>query len=127
MRTVLRSGWYSIDVDKEFEPDASGIYEWRITGIGIYVGKAMRLWSRIRDYPNNVRRMIDGQAWHGNPARDYRPIHYALRRAHDEGLPASVTILEICDANLRSERERYWIDRRRSEALAGGPPVLNSN
>ena len=117
--------WYQIS-HEGFDLNSAGIYEWRILGVGVYVGKAKKLRQRIKNYPNNVRRMIEGLHWHGNPKKDYRPIHYALRDAFEEGIPVSVTVLEICEPDSRAERERHWIQRRRMEALAGGLPLLNS-
>ncbi|WP_213981640.1 GIY-YIG nuclease family protein [Sphingomonas sp. dw_22] len=127
MRSKLRPEWYALSIEENFDLNRSGIYEWRIAGVGIYVGKAKTLRRRIRDYPNNVRRMINGLAWHGNSSKDYRQIHHELRRAYDSGTQVSVAVLEICDPSSRAERERHWIEQRRKEHLAGGPRVLNSN
>ena len=127
MRTKLRTGWYAPPDEGHFDLGQSGIYEWRIEGVGIYVGKAKTLRTRLRHYPNNVRRMIDGLAWHGNPNKAYRLIHDELRRAYDAGVRVSVAVLEICDPGARAERERFWIEQRRKEHLTGGPRVLNSN
>lgn len=107
--------------------DAAGIYEWSIKGVGVYVGKAKMLRKRLRDYPKNVRAMIEGRPWHGNPAKEYRDIHKALRAAYDAGTPVIVTVLETCDPIIRSEREQHWIRVRRTEADQGGPKLLNSN
>jgi hypothetical protein len=76
--------------------DQPGIYEWRIEGTGIYVGKALRLKRRLRDYPSNVRHMLQGLPWQGNPAKDYRPIHHVLRQAYERQLTISVTVPEVC-------------------------------
>lgn len=94
--------------------------------MGIYIGKAKVLRRRVRDYPRNVLALIQGRPWHGNPLKEYRAIHKALREAHDAGTPVTVTVLEICDPAIRAERERYWIDLRRREAERGGPAVLNA-
>ena len=101
---------------------------WSIKGIGIYVGEAKRLRTRLNAYPRNVRAMLNGRFWHGNPQKDYRAIHHALRAAYEEGTPVIVTVLEICDPAIRYEREQCWIQlRRREEAEDCGPHVLNSN
>ena len=127
MKIKLRPDWYSKAFDEGYDTSCAGVYEWRIEHTGLYIGKAKVLRKRVRNYPNNVRRMLEGLPWHGNPSRDYRPIHYALRKAYDDGLVVSVSILETCDPSIRAERERYWINLRREEALEGGLPVLNSN
>jgi hypothetical protein len=126
MRTKLRPNWYVPPDEALFDLDRPGIYEWRIAGVGIYVGKAKALRRRLRDYPNNVRRIVDGLAWHGNPKKNYRQIHHALRDAYEAGLRISVVVLEVCHPDARAERERYWIERRRKEQENGGPKVLNS-
>jgi len=126
MRTKLREGWYAPVYDDELDLKQSGIYEWRIEGVGLYVGKAKTLRSRIRHYPNNVRRMIDGKPWRGNSNRDFRDVHYHLRQAYDDGTGVTVAVLELCEPAIRAERERYWIERRREEHKAGGPQVLNA-
>jgi hypothetical protein len=126
-RTKLRHDWYLHVKDAEIDLALSGVYEWRITGAGLYVGKAKVLRTRILAYPNNIRRMLEGQPWHGDPSKDYRPIHHELRKAYDDGRSVSVVVLETCDPSRRAERERWWIRKRQAEAFAGGPPVLNSN
>jgi len=105
--------------------NAAGIYEWRIDGAGVYIGKAKCLRKRIRAYPNNVRRMMNGRPWHGNHAKDYRPIHHALRQAYVSNAVVSVAVLEVCDPAERAARERFWIAMRVQEHLSGGPCVLN--
>ncbi|MDB5538472.1 MAG: hypothetical protein JWQ89_199 [Devosia sp.] len=62
MTDTVGSDWFSI-VSGGFDPSLSGIYEWRIPGIGIYVGKAATLSKRIRAYPNNERRMSLKLPW----------------------------------------------------------------
>lgn len=125
-RLVLRSDWFRRDIDGELNLDQPGIYEWRIEGFGVYVGKALRLTRRLSHYPNNIRRMLQGLPWHGNSARDYRTIHHALRQAYEKQLAISVTVLEVCSRDMRSEREQYWIKLRRAEEASGGLKVLNA-
>jgi hypothetical protein len=124
-KLALREEWWRRDFDGALDLDQPGVYEWRIEGVGIYVGKALRLKRRLGHYPNNVRRMLQGLPWHGDPAKDYRPIHHALRQAYEQKLAISVTVLEVCDRDTRSDREQYWISLRREEEAAGGPKVLN--
>jgi hypothetical protein len=127
MSQKLRSEWYQQTTDPSVNMNAAGVYQWSIEGVGLYVGKAKVLRTRLRDYPRNIRAMLEGRYWHGNPAKDYRDIHIALRAAYDNETPVVVTVLENCDPAIRSEREQYWIRIRRAEAAKGGPPVLNSN
>jgi hypothetical protein len=127
MRQKLRSDWYQQTTDLSVNMNAAGVYQWSIEGVGLYVGKAKVLRERLRDYPRNVRGMLEGRFWHGDPLKKYRDIHRALRAAYDNETPVFVTVLENCDPTIRSEREQYWIRLRRAEADQGGPPVINSN
>lgn len=124
-RTTLRENWFLRDIADHIDLNAAGVYEWRIDGVGVYVGKAKKLKSRLQAYPRNVRRMLEGLPWHGNPAREYRRIHHALRQAYESGATVRVAVLEVCDPKERAEREIAWIAKRQEEAAAGGPPLLN--
>jgi uncharacterized protein YfaQ (DUF2300 family) len=126
MRLKLRPEWFELQHDG-FDLNSAGVYEWRVGSAALYVGKAKVLRRRLRDYPNNVRRMLQGLPWHGDVTKPYRLIHVALRSAYEQKLPVVVRVVENCDPDTRSERERHWIARRREEARQGGPPVLNSN
>lgn len=121
--TTLRENWFLRDIADHIDLNAAGVYEWRIDGVGVYVGKAKKLKSRLQAYPRNVRRMLEGLPWHGNPERQYRRIHHALRQAYEGGTMIRVTVLEVCDPKERANREIAWIARRREEAAAGGPAV----
>ena len=127
MKFPLRPGWYSEVIDGRFDFKSCGVYEWRIGEVSVYLGRARKLRDGISRYPWNVGRMLRGLPWHGNPDRDYRPIHHALRRAYEDERPVSVSVLENCHSMLCRDRAKYWIERRREEALVGGPLVLNSN
>ncbi len=113
--------------DPSINMDAAGIYQWSIDGIGVYIGKALHLRKRLRAYPRNVRAMLEGRHWHGNPDREYRKIHKALRDAYVAGTQVTVSVLENCDPLDRSAHERYWIRIRCEEAKRGGPKLLNSS
>src|SRR5687768_127846 len=123
----LRPGWFIKDVPERLSLDAPGIYEWRIKGVGLYVGKAKKLKGRLPAYPRNVTHIISGRSWHGQPGKEVRPIHDALRLAYQQGVPVTVAVLENCEVAELNQRERFWIQLRRQEALEGGLPVLNSN
>lgn len=126
--TLLRENWYVHVGEDQCDLLRPGVYEWRIEGVGLYVGKAKLLRNRIRAYPRNVRQMMDGHPWHGNPEKEYRPIHEALREAYEKGRLVTLTVLENCDtAKQAAEREQWWIEMRREEFSAGGPLVLNGN
>jgi hypothetical protein len=122
----LRDNWWTPDAAEHIDLDRPGIYEWRIGSDSLYIGKSERLRGRIREYPNNVRKLITGEAYRKNKPTRYRDIHHELRAAHDGMTPVIVTILENCARADLNQRERYWIATRRAEAELGGPRVLNA-
>ena len=119
----MREDWFIASPPSK----GAGIYEWRIEGVGVYVGQAKRLAARMRAYPNNVRKLLEGRPWRKSADRPFRDVHYALRDAHEAGASVTFSILENCPPELLNERERYWIDRRREEIAGTGLKLFNSN
>ena len=120
------SSWWSLELPDDCSLERPGIYEWRIGDESLYVGKSSRLASRLREYPNNVRKLSDGLPYRkGNP-HGYRFVHTELHRAIKAGHLVLVTILENCEQQDLSEREQHWISVRLQEAHRGGPRVLNA-
>ena len=85
-----------------------GIYLWRI-GREIYVGKATSLRSRLRAYRSNTRRFLTGGMYRQGDPDGWRPVHRALAKAAEAGLPISVEVLEFCSKDQLDARERYWL------------------
>jgi hypothetical protein len=123
---TYRVGWWTSDVPDHIDLNLPCIYEWRLGTESLYVGKAARPKRRLREYPNNVRKLIAGEAYRLGKPTSYRAVHHELRSAHDRMLAVIVTVLENCDKAALNERERYWIAKRRAEAETGGPRVLNA-
>ena len=122
----MKDDWW-----KFAEPDAidlgqPGIYEWTIVGVCRYVGKAKRLKTRIRHYPNNVRKLGDGRAYRKGDPTGFRAIHRELHQGRETGNAILVGVLETCDACELIARERHWINVRRAEEAKGGLRLLNS-
>lgn len=126
LRDGIRADWWSVEIPKGQCLDLPGIYEWRIGERFLYIGKSKALARRIREYPNNVRKLIAGQAYRKSNPNAYRPVHIELRRAHDALTPVTVAILENCEVSALNERERHWIALRNSEEQVGGRKVLNA-
>lgn len=122
----LRDRWWTLIVPAEIDPNLPGIYEWRIGDRGIYIGKSKRVPRRIREYPNNVRKLITGLPYRKGKPTSYREVHHELRLAHDQYLAVTVTVLENCEIEQLNAREQCWIAVRRGEAERGGPRVLNA-
>lgn len=126
IRTPLRQGWFEVTANAA-QLASVGIYEWRIEGVGLYVGQSKRLKSRLREYPNNVRKLIAKAPYRKSKPDGFRVIHRHLSAAYESQAAVKFSVLEICARDLLNECERAWIKRRREEAAKGGPPVLNSN
>jgi hypothetical protein len=125
-RGILRAGWFVVEAS-EAELVHAGIYEWEIANIGIYVGKSKNLTSRLREYPNNVRKLLAGAPYRLSNPGGFRIIHRSLADAHQQQISVKFRVLETCECDSLNERERYWIAHRRASAAAGGLCVLNSN
>ena|ERR1700677_1809584 len=124
----MRENWFvRMPPDDGIDINSAGIYEWRIDGIGVYVGQARMLASRIRAYPNNVRKILDGRPWRKNSKRPFRNVHHRLQDAHEARTLVTVSVLENCAPESLNERERYWIARRRDELTGTELKILNSN
>jgi hypothetical protein len=120
----LRNGWFESLAD-EAALGIAGVYEWRIDEVGLYVGKSKRLAAKLREYPNNVRKLLAGRPYRKSKPDDFRAVHRNLADAHEWSLSIRFAILETCEIEVLNGRERAWIKRRREEEAAGGPPVLN--
>ena len=124
--TVYREDWWESDIPEGIDLDLPGIYEWSIGDECLYIGKSVRLRGRIREYPNNVRKLIAGESYRKSKPTSYREVHHELRSAHDGMIAVRVTVLENCDRSDLNQREQYWIAIRRAEAANGGPRVVNA-
>lgn len=124
--TGYREDWWTRDVLEHIDLDLPGIYEWRIGNESLYIGKSARLRGRIREYPNNVRKLLAGEAYRKGKPTSYRVVHHELCTAHDGMIAVSVTVLENCDRADINRREQHWIATRRVEAEQGAPRVLNA-
>lgn len=119
--------WWTVEVPQGLTLSLPGIYEWRIGSGFVYIGKSKRLRRRIREYPNNVRKLIDEKPYRLGDPEGFRAVHYSLMAAHDQQWPVTVTILENCFAADLNAREQHWIEARRYDESAGGPRVLNAD
>lgn len=104
-------------------PKVSGIYEWTVPGVGVYVGKASNLEARRRNYLVNVARLIARKPYRPKNPDGFRAVH----RAMGASLEAPIfRVLELCAPEVLFERENHHIALRRAEAAKGGLPLLNA-
>ena len=104
--------WFRFDIPAKIDLARPGIYEWRIEGVGSYVGQSCQLRRRLSRYAANLRRVRKGLPRRVIGPDSHREIHEALFAAVGAGRLVSVTVLENCELTELNARERFWIDRR---------------
>ena len=93
-------GWPTLSHETELDERLPLIYQYEVEDVDLgviarYIGKASGGASRPRnDYPNNVRRLLAGEHWHGNTSREYRTIHYCLATAVVRGRTIRATLIQ---------------------------------
>jgi hypothetical protein len=133
-RAISEPKWYDEKMLAGIDHAQPGIYEWRIDGIGVYIGQYTNVTRPRRAYGVSVANRLAGRPYRkGNPS-GFRAIHIALAKAvccnriEPGKIGITLTILENqIDKESRNRRERALIAERRREAQKGGLPVLNSN
>lgn len=101
---MLPTNWYRYVVAEGAREDAPGIYEWRIEGIGIYIGKFKRIRRPTREYGLNVQRILRCQPYRKGKPTQFRRIHRALEQAYRAGMPITLSILENPPAEEINQR-----------------------
>lgn len=100
----LPPGWYAYVVAEGACEDVPGIYEWRIEGIGTYIGKFKRIRRPTREYGCNVVRLLNERPYRKGSPLGFRRIHRELAQAVRVGWLITLTILEnppVADLNRR--------------------------
>jgi hypothetical protein len=97
----------------------SGIYIWRVRGVGSYVGKYTHMSRPLSDYNRNVVRLLRGQAYRPNNPDGFRRIHRALAGAVGDKSAIALEIVENCDSDQLNEREAHYIGTESSGGLNG--------
>ena len=126
MSVKLHDGWYQLEVEPGHNLDGPGIIEWRVEGHGIDVGATKSIRARIGDFEKNLKDMLVGKPYHGDPNGEFRAVHHAIRDAYERRAAISLAVLETCAPEILSARKAHWLERRRSEEATGGPKVLNT-
>ena len=123
---VLRPDWYEEIPFPCVDPALPGIYEWRIEGVGCYIGQYTHATRPRREYGLNVGRKLADRPYRKSKPDNFRAIHLALAKAAQSGVKITLRLLENCSSREgRNRRERELIAERRAQALIGGLPVLN--
>ena len=93
------------------ENNISGIYSWTVDGVGTYVGKSRNLGNRLREYPNNIRKLTLKLPYRKSKPSGFRKIHRELLSGILTRRVVKCQIIELCDCSKLAERERYWIGK----------------
>ena len=118
--------WFTEVVATGVNPDRPGIYEWRIEGVGVYIGQYGRARRPRREYARNVERLLARAPYRKGDPEGFREVHQALAKARAEGRTITLTFVENQEVKSdRNRRERELIEERRQAARAGGLAVLN--
>lgn len=124
----LRSGWYDEIFVEGVDGALPGIYEWRIEGIGVYIGQYTRVSRPRRRYTRNVDNIRAARPYRLGKPDGFRGIHRRLAEGVIDGRRITLALIEnVPDKVGRNRRERELIAQRRDEATKGGLPVLNGN
>ena len=108
------------------DPTQPGLYEWRIEGVGIYIGRYSHASRPRREYGTNVARLLAKREYRKRNPDGFRHIHHHLALAAEARTPITLTFLENQpDKIKRNRRELELIYERREAARSGGLPVLN--
>jgi hypothetical protein len=106
----LQRDWCLYIVNSGVDVKAPGIYEWRIEGGEIYIGKYSHIRRPTRAYRSNVTRLLSGKPYRSGG--DYRRVHHALAKAVQAGKTITLTILENVLDDQINRRERELIGER---------------
>ena len=120
--------WFREILVAGVDPSVPGLYEWRIEGVGCYIGQYTRATRPRREYAMNVGRIRAGKPYRKSKPESFRAVHRRLAEAALCGKVVTLRIIEnVPDKADRNRREREVIADRRREAATGGLPVLNAN
>ncbi len=111
-RIVLPPNWYTYVRHTGVDESKPGIYEWKIEGVGSYIGKYKRISRPTKHYTRNVERKLNGEYYRrGNPD-GFRFIHEELEKAHLNDRPIELHILENVELRSINAREAELINER---------------
>jgi hypothetical protein len=124
---ILPIGWYQEITVIGVISDMPGIYEWRIEGMGCYIGQYTKARRPRREYALNVERILTEKPYRKGKPEGFRKIHLELAQAVQAGQKITLTLLENHASKVdRNRRERELIAERRAHAAVSGLRVLNS-
>jgi hypothetical protein len=108
----LPAEWFDYVRADHINEAKPGIYEWRIEGTGVYIGKYTWISRPTKEYAKNVLRILNGLPYRPKNPNGFRRIHRALVQAHREGRKITLTILENVEPSNLNQREHELIAER---------------
>lgn len=110
--------WYTCEISAGVDINLPGIYEWRIEGVGSYIGRYTRSSRPFKEYERNVLKLMNGKPYRPAKPDKFRAIHRALFAAHLERRQITLIILENCSPSELNDREAVHI---RDRGVLNGP------
>lgn len=109
---LLPLGWYQYILTDGVNETLPGIYEWRIEGVGSYIGKYSQIRRPKWEYEKNVLKILNGWPYRPRKPDKFRRIHRELAKAHRDGRHITLIILENVDPSSLNQRENELITER---------------
>jgi hypothetical protein len=126
---VLHPAWYKEIKVSGIDPSQPGLYEWRIEGVGVYIGQYTHATRPRREYGLNVRRLVAKRPHRKNKPHGFQNIHRILEQAvraswNRQSATGRIITLALIenqrDKLERNRRERQLIAQCRAEAERDG-------
>ena len=84
---ILPHDWFTYVLPSGVREDRPGIYEWRIEGVGVYIGKYTRISRPKKQYTRNVSNLANRLPYRPRNPNGFRRIHKELERSERGKLP----------------------------------------
>lgn len=110
-RIQLPEDWYTLIEIEGVDCTKSGLYEWKIEGVGSYIGKYTHINRPKKHYTRNVTNLLNNKPYRKNSAV-FRRIHHELAEAWRNQKQITLTILENCSREEINSREQALIKGR---------------
>jgi hypothetical protein len=108
----MGENWYTYVVADGVNLALPGIYEWKIKGVGSYIGKYTYISRPTKGYSRGVGRLLNNRPYRPLDPYGFRDIHYDLGEAHLEKRQIWLIILENVDPFYLEQRENELIADR---------------
>jgi hypothetical protein len=118
----LPDDWYSLTIAEGANRDLPGLYEFKIDGVGSYIGKYTNFSERCKLYSRNVNNLLNKRAYRKGKPDGFRRIHRELADAFQAGKTIKLIILENQPRGERLNRREWELIMERG-TLNGPLPI----